>query len=200
MVPPATAQSEIKAILDSAVAPLLKERGYRRSGNNWRKKEECITKILNVQLSQFNSADEAKFTINLGAYHEAFHVSRGTVKPANDVKEYDCDIRLRIGRLMGAGDHWWIVAWNKDNAKVRAGVRYNIENVALPWLDAIVGLPSFLQFFQERSMHFDAAVAAHLLGRPEVPNLLSAAVASANPYFRRTVEDWAKTHEYTIPA
>ena len=188
------AKDVIKSIVASTMTPELKAHDYRKSAFTWRKSVGDVVKVVNVQLSQFNQLHESQFTINLGIYHEQFHKERGLPQPRRDIKEYDCDVRTRIGRLIGNTDYWWVVAFNKDNDKVRDGVQYNFLNHALPWIEGFGGLSDMYEWFAENRRYFDAAVAARLLGRDNVATLVGNALANANASFSPTVRRWAKQH------
>lgn len=189
------AKEEIKSIVAATMSPELKTHGYRKSAFTWHKSVGDVIKVVNVQLSQSNQSHELQFTINLGIYHEQFHKERGMPMPQKNIKEYNCDVRLRIGELMGKTDYWWIVAFNKDNGKVRDGVRYNFVNHALPWINGFGGLANMYDWFAENKRYFDAAIAARLLGRDNVAELVHSALAAANSSFAPFVRRWAKQHE-----
>jgi hypothetical protein len=188
------AKEEIKSIVASTMSPDLKASGYRKSAFTWHKLVGDVIKIVNVQLSRYNQLHESQFTINLGIYHEQFHKERGLPIPEKNIKEYDCDVRVRIGHLMGKTDHWWVVAYNKDNEKVKDGVRYNFVKHALPWIEGFGGLANMYDWFAENKRHFDAAIAARLLGRDNVAELVRDALATANSSFAPFVRRWAKQH------
>lgn len=198
MAEPFEAQKCIDAILKVTLAPLLKVRGYKKTGHTWRKFEDPLTKVANVQLSSGNSVAEARFTVNLGIYHEEFHRHRST-PVAGDIKEYHCDVRVRIGELMEErNDHWWTVGRDKDNEKVKADLACDFEKYALPWLETFHGSPEMLDHFLHHSMFFDAAIAEHLLKGPRVLEFLKNAHSKANPVFQRTLERWAKMNGYDL--
>jgi hypothetical protein len=192
------ARDEIKAIVKYALVPPMKERGYKKNAYTWHKQDAEVVKVLNVQLSQWNTSDEAQFTVNLGVYHAEFHALRGSAPPSKNLKEYECDVRLRIGDLMTGCDHWWCVASNKDNEEVAREFKDSIETRALPWLDGFGGLEDMLRFFVEKSMNFDAAVAAHLLSDARVESFLRAATQKTNEHFKGRVETWAREHGYAL--
>ena len=188
------ANDVIKSIVASTMTPDLKQLGYRKNAFTWQKTVDDVVKVVNVQLSRYNQSHESQFTINLGIYHGRFHQERGMPMPEKGVREYNCDVRVRIGELMGKTDYWWVVAYNKENDKVRDGVRHNVTHHALPWIEGFAGLPRMYDWSAENNRHFDAAIAAHLLGKDNVVELLGNALADANPAFAPRIRRWAKQH------
>ncbi len=144
------ANDVIKSIVASTMTPDLKQLGYRKNAFTWQKTVDDVVKVVNVQLSRYNQSHESQFTINLGIYHGRFHQERGMPMPEKGVREYNCDVRVRIGELMGKTDYWWVVAYNKENDKVRDGVRHNVTHHALPWIEGFAGLPRMYDWSAEK--------------------------------------------------
>ena len=186
------AKDEIKAIVDHALTLQLKQRGFKKRAFTWHKGIGDISQVVNVQLGRFNDRHESNFTLNVGCYHEQFHIERGLVPVTSTLKEYDCDVRVRIGELMGDRDNWWTVAYNKNNEKVRDGFKYNVDQHVWGWLDDHREFTDFYDFFIANNRFFDAAVAAYILGMDNIDNLLDSALKTANRHFRPTVERWAR--------
>ena len=61
-------------------------------------------------MSQSNTSEEGRITLNLGVYYPAIARLSGTPPTTSLPKEYDCTLRRRIGTLMERGeDYWWRV-------------------------------------------------------------------------------------------
>lgn len=99
------ANDVVNSIVAETISPELKSRGYCKTAFTWQKAVDDVIKVVNVQLSRSNQSHESTFTINLGIYHEPFHKERGLPMPTKGIKEYDCDVRTRIGELMGKADY-----------------------------------------------------------------------------------------------
>lgn len=104
------------------LAPMFKERGYRKRGNAFnRTANDGIVHVTNFQMWAFNPPGTVEmsglrpnlygtFTINLGIYID--DVARQIEGHSNDgsrfVTEYQCHIRSRIGQLLPErADTWW---------------------------------------------------------------------------------------------
>lgn len=74
------------------VAPVLRELGFRGSGQNYRKAEGDFVFVINFQGSR--SGD--KFYVNLGA-QPVFIPAEGNAH-LEKLKEYECILRRRVGR------------------------------------------------------------------------------------------------------
>jgi len=188
------AQDAIKLIIADAISPQMKAAKYRKSAFSWRKDAGEVTRVLNVQLSSGNSHTEGKFTINLGVYQEDFHRELHGREAGPNIKEYDCDLRLRIGHLMGVTDQWWMVSPDTNLAALADEVSRLIGTQALPYLERMSNLYDLLGAFEARHSYFDAAVAAHLLGESGVADRLQRAREQGHANFQRFIDAWAQKH------
>ena len=185
----------IKDIIATSATPQLKTLGYRKSAFTWRKSVGDIVRLVNVQLSRYNRLHESQFTVNLGVYHARFHEARNGRLPKGNLSEHHCDLRVRIGSLMGRNDYWWVIAHNKDNEKVRDGFAYNFAEHAIPWIEQFNDLNDIYQYLFSKRQYFNAAVAAYVLEMDNVEELISKAISHApHDNFARYVQVWARDH------
>lgn len=73
------------------VAPSLRARGFRGSGQNYRKREGDFIFVINFQGSRWGD----NFYVNLGA-HPVFIPAEGDAD-LSKLKEYECMLRRRVG-------------------------------------------------------------------------------------------------------
>ena len=192
------AKDAIKSILTSTLKPILKEHGYLKKAYNWRKFDGPVIKVVNVQHTQWSFPHDTSFTVNLGVYHEEFHRESGRPEPSKNVLEVDCDVRHRIGEFMDGDDYWWRITPDVDIEKTRLHLQESLTNRALPWLEGFDGLNDIYKHFAGMKWAFEAAVAAQLLGRPDVEKWARKAIRQANDYWTPIVRDWAKRHGIDI--
>jgi hypothetical protein len=112
----------IREVIALGLAVELKARGFSRKGNSFVKNVGETALEVNVQSSQFNSASEGRFTLNLS-------VVRGSAE-----QEF---FRERIGKLMpNKMDHWWAVdAW-VDRPQLAKEVAAAFAQYGAPWMHA----------------------------------------------------------------
>jgi len=96
------AQARLDEVVAKALAPILKEAGYRKSGRTFRRKNGSCVQVVNVQASAWSSADSLKFTVNLGVFFE--EVSAANPFWQSKVGEagpdvWSCHVRERIGNV-----------------------------------------------------------------------------------------------------
>lgn len=187
-----TAQDEIKKIVNLTIKPILKDIGYRKKGNTWNLCEDELIKVVNVQLSSVNSSSEAKFTINLGIFNQRFYnesLNIGRVNVQN-IKEYDCEIRKRIGEICQQNDLWWKVYSEQDNTTVLEDLKMKFIDYALPWLNSFKSLEDEYIYFNERQMHQKAFISAYILDKNTLLEHLREEIkeADTNYYYVKTIE------------
>jgi hypothetical protein len=103
------------------LAPLFKDRGYRKRGNSFnRTVSNGLIHVVNFQMGAFNPPGTVEipglrpnlygtFTLNLGVYLHDIERQKGAEESVKKfIPEYQCHIRTRIGNLLPDGsDTWW---------------------------------------------------------------------------------------------
>ena len=133
------AQQVLDEVIREALLPPLKADGFRKDGHTFRcAKERCI-QVLNVQTSRYASAQELKFTLNLGLHFPEVQevlapLWRWRVGRAGP-REYECHVHARIGALMpSAQDHWWDLRAADGREQVVKEVSTTFMDHGRPWL------------------------------------------------------------------
>jgi Domain of unknown function (DUF4304) len=86
---------------EQRVGPWLRERGFRKRRNRFRRDVDGAWQVVDFQASQWGNRDDVRFTINLWV---------GVPDLATEESAGDPQLEQRIGALTGAGeDHWWSV-------------------------------------------------------------------------------------------
>lgn len=127
----------IDATVKARLAATLKADGFKRSARTFQLTREAVIQVLNVQASQSNLGDEGSFTLNLGVYVPDLGRVLGEAVQEKP-KEYQCQARQRIGRLMAGGeDHWWDVSPRTDLAALAEEIDLRYRELARPWFEAL---------------------------------------------------------------
>ena len=195
-----SAQDSIKAMITSLHQRHLKVLGFRKPGNTWIR-SSAWPQVINVQLSQWNSADEAKITMNLGISIEDLHKAAEGLPLKGTLKEYDCDIRTRIGQLHADKlDKWWTVTPATDADDLADDLFSKIATYGLPWFDRLTTYSAVAEEFVVRKQRFMAAL-AYLFdeNRTEAERWMTEALTSANSLALPKLERIARTHSLKIP-
>lgn len=159
-----TPQDIIKAMGTSLHEQHLKPRNFRKSGTTWIRVREW-TQVINIQLSRWNSAEEAQFTVNLGISIPELHLASESLPVKGSLKERDCDLRCRIGQLFPSkNDHWWKVNSDTDIHELTNNVSARIEEFALPWFDRLGNFTAVAAELTDQKSPFMAALAFHFSG------------------------------------
>lgn len=125
-----------RSLLSDLNREVLKPRGWKRSGSNFRRirQEGMITRgaILNFQKSQWNTREELRFTVNAGRKL----VILREIDP--NFKVYDChnSDQRRPQSLSNRydQDQWWCLRENTDYESLKAELAEYLTQAALPWL------------------------------------------------------------------
>lgn len=72
-MPKSPAQTLLDQLVAAAVVPVFRPDGYKKAGRNFRRSRERCVQVVNVEASQWGSADRASFTLNLGVFYPEVH-------------------------------------------------------------------------------------------------------------------------------
>lgn len=125
-----------RSFLSELYRDVLKPRGWKREGFNFRmiRQEGIVTRgmIINFQKSQWNTAQELRFTVNAGRKL----VIGAEIDPK--FKEYACHFsdRKRPQNLCPRydRDQWWSITEETDCAELKAELTDYLIGYAVPWL------------------------------------------------------------------
>ncbi|MEK7953245.1 DUF4304 domain-containing protein [Luteolibacter soli] len=180
-----TAQDVIKEAVSSLHARRLKGLGFRKDGNTWVRTSKW-PQVINLQLSSWNTADEAKITLNFGVFVEEIGKIVGDSPLKGKLKEYHCMPRVRIGQLRpDRKDYWWEVTPSISPGILADELFAEIADHGIPWLESLDSFEGLAKEFERQEIDFKAAVAFHLAEMPiEAEAMMAKALSSANEHFR----------------
>lgn len=134
----------IDELIKNYLAPMMKDKGFRKSGANfWRESANAID-VLNIQKSQWNDAWKASFYVNLGVYWKSFHRDQGLEFKSKFPREYEC---TAFSRVLEPTAKTWRLLPNSNLGKVGSILIETVQQIAFPW-------------FEE--MHSEANILSHL--------------------------------------
>ena len=132
-----TAQQLLAVWLREHIAPALREAGYKGSGQTFRRRLDRNWGVVNIQRSQWDSAERATFVINLGSASAVVLESRGK-DPNRPPHEVECQWRTRLGELVAGRDLWWKIRSDATDASLiplAEEVRTALLTVGLPAIE-----------------------------------------------------------------
>lgn len=132
-------QKNIENVVKIHLSPFFKSLGYRNSGRTFSFQWEDNYRIVNIQSWKYNDQNSGKFTINLGVYLAKVQNSTNLIAKTFPPREYECQIRERIGALIGAphGDIWWDVMPSSDVSELSKTIIGHLRENAIPWLNTM---------------------------------------------------------------
>ena len=194
-----TVQEIIAAAVKLRLTPELRKAGYRKSGRTFHKVDDDCTKVLNLQFSKHNTKKQGSFTINLGIHFPALHQLAEWVPFSGPPKEYQCEVRMRIGYLMAdKKDGWWMIDSTTSIERLGQELREAWENYARPWLDRNCSLRNAAGELESREQYFMAAAAQLLLGDRERSHNLILFALTKYPRAANRTRDWARKHDLLV--
>lgn len=126
----------INTILRLGLAPALRQAGYKRRAHTFRQAlPDGVWRVINVQGSEGDVGTVSQLTLNLGIHYPLAHAVKGQPPLTMPPKEWDCQLRRRIGRIMPAPfDLWWHFDEQSDLQALAAEVVATWREYGEPWL------------------------------------------------------------------
>jgi hypothetical protein len=143
------ARLEPKSTLDQiekTVFKYLKPQGFKKKGRNFnREVENGIIQVVNFQSGQYPVGGSeipglkdnlyGQFTINLGVCVENLFRLQWPNKKSTFYREYDCQIRVRLGQLLHGKDEWWPLT--KDSDKAGNDIIKGLSTIGAQWFEGV---------------------------------------------------------------
>ncbi len=143
-------QTDFKTQLDKVekdVYAKLKSLGFKKNGRTFnRRLEDGIIQVINFQSGQYPIGENyvvpgirenlyGKFVVNLGVCVESLYQFQSPTETKKYYKEYDCQIRDRLGTLLKGQDYWWTIT--DDNTKIAEEIIIGLETKGFEWFSGV---------------------------------------------------------------
>ena len=134
-------------ILEKDVYAKLKPIGFKKNGRTFNKRlHDGIIQVINFQSGQYPIGQGyeipglrenlyGKFVVNLGVCIESLYKFQSPTENKKYYKEYDCQIRDRLGTLLTGQDYWWTIT--DDNKKITQEIIIELQTKGLEWFSGI---------------------------------------------------------------
>jgi hypothetical protein len=143
------APDRISRWLSTDIRPVLRARGWTKSGSTFHLRKPEGWGVINFQKSPWGSREETRLTINLGVALDALAPTFDR-DPTKEPPEHMCHWQTRIGWLMEpARDTWWIVNSGTDFAELANEIGLALVDLALPAINERLTAEGFLRASRE---------------------------------------------------
>jgi hypothetical protein len=147
------AQDHFKLFLDSQIWPTLQEQGFRRQRGNFWLNREGNWGLLHFQKSQFSSAGDVRFTIEVGAASERLRHYVPQWAEGRRPAITDCLVRERIGLVADGNDRWWKIGRETGLDGLGSEVRNLLAECGLPFLEPLLTDEGLLDYYWSPEYH-----------------------------------------------
>lgn len=142
----ATDKHAALSIVQRALGAFLVPAGFTAHGRTCRRTtEDRLVQVINLQAGRpaphsrsvtglVQTDRGGTFTVNLGVYLPEVASLRGLPAPHAGIKEYDCQVRARLGELLNPATTSW---WSLDAVPtiIAAEITVHLQSCGLPFLD-----------------------------------------------------------------
>jgi hypothetical protein len=127
--------------------------GFRRERGNFWLHRDGNWGLFHFQKSQFSSADDVRFTVELGAASERLRNYVPWWAEGRRPTITDCLVRERIGSLAGQDDHWWTIGRDTALDGLGSDVRRYLTEYGLPFLRPLLSDEGLLDYYWSPEYH-----------------------------------------------
>ncbi len=138
-------QEVFKQLIKNEIAPLFKEDGFKKKGNNFAKLFSDFAWTVNIQSSKWNTKEEVEFTINTGIFTDKLYGIGYRKEPPKFPTEINSVLRHRISELKNEQHYWYKINLSSDLEKVKDEVRSDIENFIFPYFKKFQTIEDVMQ-------------------------------------------------------
>ncbi|UPO90103.1 DUF4304 domain-containing protein [Niallia sp. Man26] len=138
-------QEVFKQLIKDEIAPLFKENGFKKKGNNFAKTFSDFAWTVNIQSSKWNTKEEVEFTINTGIFTDKLFGIGYREKPPKFPTEINSVLRHRISKLKNEQDYWYKINLSSDLEKVKQEVSSDIESLVFPYFEKFQTIEDVMQ-------------------------------------------------------
>ncbi len=134
-------------IVEKDVFIKLKPLGFKKNGRTFnRRLDDGIIQVINFQSGQYPIGQGyeipglrenlyGKFVVNLGVCIESLFQFQSPTENKKYYKEYDCQIRDRLGTLLTGQDYWWTIT--DDNKRISEEIFSGLETKVFEWFEGL---------------------------------------------------------------
>ena len=134
-------------IVEKEVFAKMKPLGFKKNGRTFnRRLDDGIIQVINFQSGQYPLTDNyeisglrknlyGKFVVNMGVCVENLFKFQFPTENKKFYKEYECQIRARLGALLTGQDYWWIIS--DDNTKITEEIILGLETIGSDWFAGV---------------------------------------------------------------
>lgn len=134
-------------IVEKEVFAKLKPLDFKKNGRTFnRELEDGIIQVINFQSGQYPVGESyvvpglrenlyGKFVVNLGVCVESLFKIQYPTENKKYYKEYECQIRDRLGTLLKGRDYWWTIT--DDNKVITEEIIVGLETKGLEWFSGV---------------------------------------------------------------
>lgn len=148
--------TELRDIVDSDVAPLLKNAGFKKARYIWNRRREEFVDVIELQLGRGSEKDNGYFTLNAGVCVPEWVELVWTKPLGKMVREAECPVGGRVAAITAnfskdTLDKWWEISSKADAATVGNDVVTAINHHVLPFLKSISTISDIHTFLSNGS-------------------------------------------------
>ena len=137
----------LKDLINVEIDPVIKLLGFIKNGSTYSKQEESFTKVIALQLSQWNTIETVSFTIECGIFFPDVYLRCFDKLPKTPKIEYCLwQYRKRIGYLKGNNDLWYELGQAIDNRATLEAIKNDINWYVRKYFDQY---PTIFSFFSQ---------------------------------------------------
>ncbi len=125
------------------VHQILKPLKFKKKQNNFYRQLDEVGQVINFQKSSFYSKNDIHFTINIGIFEPKFWSSSKAKEIPKFPKEYECFLRLRIGKLKSDRDIWYDV--NQED-ELENTIKSDLNDFILPFFEKLNSIEKLIEF------------------------------------------------------
>jgi hypothetical protein len=143
-------KEEFDDIIKNVIAPIFKEKGFKKYGLNFHRESGEIIQVFNIQRGRYNTQTHISFIFNVGIEDKDLFNKKYDREISKKPKEYECGIRSRFSNVKNNEEQWYLLnkKVNLDDLKKR--INKEIRKNVIPFLDKNIDPKNWISLVNSR--------------------------------------------------
>lgn len=145
-------------IVTEIIKPRLASKGFKKSGNTFRKEENDFLIIFDIWKSSWNTANDITFWFETGVFMKSYYRFMFNEDPKKSIRTNHCSMRLHAGSILNKGVPCYNYQLTENNEQsLRNEIIKDLDNSFLPLLNKLKSVEDILILGELDPIYCDSA-------------------------------------------
>lgn len=156
-------KEEFDDIIKNVIAPIFKEKGFKKYGLNFHRESGEIIQVFNIQRNRYNTPTYMSFVFNVGIEDKGLFKKKNDREISKKPKEYECGIRSRFSNVKNNEEQWYLLNKKVNLDDLKKKINKEIRNNVIPFLDKNIDPKNWISLVNSRKYYVNCIFSKFLI-------------------------------------